>query len=62
MRPAPATLIALDLEPNDGNPRNTMTLAQAEAFVLTVQQATGRLPCSILIRSGPTARSTAVAG
>ena len=33
VRPAPSTLIALDLEPNDGNPRNTMTLAQAEAFV-----------------------------
>ena len=44
MRPAPSTLIALDLEPNDGNPRNTMQLAQAEAFVMTVQQATGRLP------------------
>jgi lysozyme len=44
VRPAPSTLIALDLEPNDGNPRNTMQLAQAEAFVMTVQQATGRLP------------------
>jgi lysozyme len=43
-RPAPNTLIALDLEPNDPNPRNTMTLAQAEAFVATVQQAIGRLP------------------
>jgi lysozyme len=43
-RPAPSTLIALDLEPNDANPRNTMTYAQAEAFVTTVQQATGRLP------------------
>jgi lysozyme len=43
-RPAPSTLIALDLEPNDRNPRNTMTLAQAEAFVRTVHRATGRLP------------------
>ncbi len=43
-RPAPDTLIALDFESNDGNPRNTMTLAQAEQFVATVQQATGRLP------------------
>ena len=44
VRPGPSTLIALDLEPNDGNPRNTMTLAQAEAFVQTVRQQTGRLP------------------
>jgi lysozyme len=44
VRPAPSTLIALDLEPNDANPRNTMTLAQAEAFVVTVQRATGRMP------------------
>jgi lysozyme len=36
--------MALDLEPNDANPRNTMTLGQAEAFVLAVQRATGRLP------------------
>lgn len=43
-RPGPNTLIALDFEPNDYNPRNTMTLAQAEQFVHTVQRATGRLP------------------
>ncbi len=43
-RPRPATLMALDFEPNDGNPRNTMNLAQAEAFVQTVYQATGRFP------------------
>ena len=43
-RPGPSTLLALDFEPNDGNPRNTMTLAQAEAFVQTVYQATGRFP------------------
>ena len=43
-RPGAATLMALDLEPNDHNPRNTMTLAQAEAFVVTVQRATGRSP------------------
>ncbi|MBM3650881.1 MAG: 1,4-beta-N-acetylmuramidase, partial [Alphaproteobacteria bacterium] len=44
VRPGPSTVIALDLEPNDRNPRNTMTLAHAEAFVAAVQQATGRLP------------------
>jgi lysozyme len=43
-RPRPSTLMALDFEPNDGNPRNTMNLAQAEAFVQTVYQATGRFP------------------
>lgn len=43
-RPAPDTLIALDFEPNDHNPRNTMTLQQAEQFVNTVARATGRLP------------------
>jgi lysozyme len=43
-QPGPATLMALDFEPNDGNPRNTMTLAQAEAFVQAIEQATGRLP------------------
>ena len=37
-------LIALDLEPNEGNPGNTMRLSQAEAFVQTIQQRTGRLP------------------
>ena len=44
VRPGPATLMALDFEPNDHNPRNTMTLAQAEQFVHAIQQATGRLP------------------
>jgi lysozyme len=43
-QPGPNTLLALDLEPNDANPRNTMTLPQAEAFVQTVRQATGRTP------------------
>jgi lysozyme len=43
-RPGPTTLMALDFEPNDYNPRNTMTLPQAEAFVQTIYQATGRLP------------------
>ncbi|TXL73627.1 1,4-beta-N-acetylmuramidase [Vineibacter terrae] len=43
-QPGPSTLLALDFELNDRNPRNTMTLAQAETFVLAVQQATGRLP------------------
>src|SRR5476651_1105670 len=44
VRPGPATLMALDFEPNDHNPRNTMTLAQAEQFVLTVLHATARFP------------------
>jgi lysozyme len=43
-QPGPTTLMALDLEPNEAKPRNTMTLAQAEAFVVTVERATGRLP------------------
>jgi lysozyme len=43
-QPGPTTVIALDLEPNDRNPGNTMQIAQAEAFVRAVQQATGRLP------------------
>ena len=50
-QPGPATLLALDLEPNDGNPRNTMQLAQAEAFVQAVYRATGRLP---LVYTHPT--------
>jgi lysozyme len=44
VRPGPSTVMALDFEPNDHNPRNTMTLAQAEQFVLTVLHATGRFP------------------
>jgi lysozyme len=44
VKPGPTTVMALDFEPNDHNPRNTMTLAQAEQFVRTVEQATGRLP------------------
>ena len=44
VRPTPSTLIALDLEPNEPKPRNTMQYAQAEAFVATIQQKTGRYP------------------
>jgi len=43
-RPGPRTLLALDLELNENNPSNSMTLDQAEAFVQAVAQATGRLP------------------
>ena len=43
-RPGPRTLIALDYELNDPNPRNTMTLPQAEEFVQVIQRETGRLP------------------
>ena len=43
-RPGPRTLLALDLEANDNNPSNSMTLEQAEAFVQAVAGATGRLP------------------
>jgi lysozyme len=41
--PGSRTLMALDLEISP-NPRNSMTLDQAEAFVRTVQEATGRRP------------------
>jgi lysozyme len=34
----------LDLEANEGDPSNSMTLEQAEAFVQAVASATGRLP------------------
>jgi lysozyme len=44
VRPSPRTLLALDYEVNDPNPRNTMTLPQAEEFVRVIQQQTGRLP------------------
>ncbi len=44
IKPGSRTLLALDYELNDPNPRNTMTLAQAEEFVRVVQQQTGRLP------------------
>jgi lysozyme len=43
-RPGPRTLLALDLEPNEGDPSNSMTREQAEAFVQAVARATGRLP------------------
>ncbi len=43
-RPGPRTLLALDLEANDNNPSNSMSLQQGEAFVATVARATGRLP------------------
>ena len=43
-QPGPSTLLALDVEPNERNPRNSMTVSHAEAFVQTVFQATGRLP------------------
>jgi lysozyme len=43
-QPRPGTLLALDLEANENNPSNSMTLEQAETFVRTVAGATGRLP------------------
>jgi lysozyme len=43
-QPGPRTVLALDLEPNDRNPGNTMRVQQAEEFVRVVQQQTGRLP------------------
>jgi len=43
-RPSRGTLLALDFEPNEGDPSNSMTLEQAEAFVQAVAGATGRLP------------------
>jgi lysozyme len=50
-RPGPKTLMALDFEPNDRHRANTMTVAQAEEFVRTIHQATGRLP---LVYTHPT--------
>jgi lysozyme len=43
-RAAPKTLLALDFEPKEGNPQDSMTLGQAEDFVRAVAEATGRLP------------------
>lgn len=43
-KPGPATLLALDLEFNEGNPSNTMQLKQAEDFVQAVFAATNRHP------------------
>jgi lysozyme len=43
-RPGPRTLLALDLEANENNPSNSMSLEQGEAFVRAVANATGRLP------------------
>jgi lysozyme len=43
-RPGPRTLLALDLEANENNPSNSMSLEQGEAFVRSVAEATGRLP------------------
>src|SRR5260370_7359333 len=58
-RPGPSTLMALDFEPNDGNPRNTMNLAQAAAFVQTVYQATGRFPLAYTPPPSPDAPPSA---
>ena len=43
-QPSATTVISLDVEVNDRKPANSMRLNQAEAFVQTVYQATGRLP------------------
>jgi lysozyme len=43
-QPSATTLMSLDVEVNDRKPANSMRLNQAEAFVQTVYQATGRLP------------------
>ncbi|HTJ64481.1 MAG TPA: glycoside hydrolase family 25 protein [Alphaproteobacteria bacterium] len=43
-QPGPRTLVALDFEPNERHPKNSMDLAQAEAFVRVVYRETGRLP------------------
>jgi lysozyme len=39
-RPTQGTLLALDLEPNEGDPSNFMTIDQAEAFVQAIASAT----------------------
>ena len=43
-QPGARTLLALDFEPNERHPKNSMDLAQAEAFVRVVYRETGRLP------------------
>src|SRR5277367_3157730 len=50
-QPGPATVMALDFEPNDRHPPNTMDINQAEEFVRTIHQSTGRLP---LVYTHPT--------
>jgi lysozyme len=50
-RPGPATLMALDFEPNEQHLTNTMDVGQAEAFVRAVHDRTGRLP---LVYTHPT--------
>lgn len=50
-QPAPDTVMALDLEMNERNPANSMTLQQAEDFVSTILSRTGRLP---LVYTQPT--------
>jgi lysozyme len=55
-RPSRGTLLALDFEPNEGDPSNSMTLEQAEAFVQAVASVTGRLP---LVYVHPTWANTA---
>jgi lysozyme len=42
--PAPGELMVLDLETNQTNPNNTMTLDQARTFIGTIQDATGITP------------------
>jgi lysozyme len=51
VQPSPTTLMALDFEPNDRHPANTMDISQAEEFVRAVYQSTGRLP---LVYTHPT--------
>ena len=51
----PRTLLALDLEPNEGDPSNSMTLEQAEAFVQAVARLRAGCRSSTCIRPGPTA-------
>jgi lysozyme len=50
-QPGPRTLMALDFEPNERHPKNSMDVAQAEAFVRAIYRATGRLP---LVYTHPT--------
>src|SRR6202011_630686 len=42
--PDASTLLALDFEPNEQQPSNTMSLAQAKQFISMVKDKTGRLP------------------
>ena len=54
-RPGPRTLLALDLEANENNPSNSMTLEQGEAFVAGWPRRRAGCRSCTCIRPGPMA-------